>query len=152
MTKLRMRQYVPADFLSMDILESERKNREGQDVAQWAKLYAKAGYAVTFVDPKDKIVFCCGVVDMWPGVGQVWASFSPLARRYPHTLQAMKWVIRHLFEKYHYTRIQTMETTENKAAIRFDEKYLGFKREAIMRRYGRHGEDYILFARFKEDN
>jgi RimJ/RimL family protein N-acetyltransferase len=146
-----MRAYKPEDFLTMEILESEKKNREGQDVARWAELYATAGPAVTFTDPEGGIVFCCGVTDLWPGVGQVWALFSPLARRYPHTLQAMKWVLRHFFEKRGYVRLQTMVAVDNEAAIRFDEKHLDFKREGIMRRFGRHGEDYILFALLKEN-
>lgn len=151
MTRLQMRAYKPEDFLAIEPLDSEKKNREGQDVAKWAELYATAGPAVTFTDPEGGIVFCCGVTDLWPGVGQVWALFSPLARRYPHTLQAMKWAVRHLFEKYEYVRIQTTIAVDNEAAIRFDEKHLGFKREGIMRRYGLHGEDHILFALLKEN-
>lgn len=151
LTRLQMRAYKPEDFLAVEPLDSEKKNREGQDVAKWAELYAKAGPAVTFTNPGGEIVFCCGVVDLWPGVGEVWALFSPLARRYPHTLQAMKWVIHNLFEKYDYVRIQTTVAVDNEAAIRFDEKHLGFKREGIMRRYGLHGEDHILFSLLKEN-
>jgi RimJ/RimL family protein N-acetyltransferase len=146
-----MRAYKPEDFLAIEPLDSEKKNREGQDVAKWAEMHGKAGPAVTFTDPEGGIVFCCGVMDLWPGVGQVWALFSSLARRYPHTLQAMKWAIRHLFEKYGYVRIQTTVAVNDEAAIRFDEKHLGFKREGIMRRYGLHGEDHILFALLKEN-
>jgi len=152
LTRLQMRVYKPEDFLAIEPLDSEKKNREGQDVAKWAELHGKAGPAMTCVDLQGEIVFCCGVHDFWPGVGEVWASFSPLARRYPHTLQAIKWVLHELcFKKFNYRRIQAVVGLDDNAAIRFDEKHLGFKKEGIMRRYGPHGEDRILYALLRED-
>ncbi len=151
MTRLSMRGYRPEDFLTMGIMESEAKNREGQPVQMWAELHASAGPAVTFIDPAGEVVFCCGVTDFWPGVGEMWACFSPLAKKYPDTLRAAKWALEHIiFETCGYWRVQAILAVDNEAAIRFDER-LGFKREGIMRKYGPHGEDRILYSLLRED-
>jgi RimJ/RimL family protein N-acetyltransferase len=150
-TYLTMRAYVPSDFIEIETLAKERKLRDGQPVEVWAEIHAKAGPAFTFIDDDEKIVFCCGISTLWPGVGEVWATFSPLARKYPYTWQAFKWSVKQAFtERWGYWRIQAILDCDDEDAIRMDEK-VGFKREGIMRHYGPHGEDSYMYALIGKD-
>ncbi len=149
MTHLRIRTFQPEDLVTMDVVETEKKRRNGKPVAEWAEYHAKAGPTYTFTDEAGAIVFCCGVDTLWPGVGEAWASFSPLAAKYPHVLQCMKWVIGQCFTRWGYWRVHAILAVDDDAAIRMDER-LGFKRESILRKYGSHGEDRYMYAIVKE--
>ena len=148
MTKLKVRPYKPEDFLNIELMDYERKCRESQPIERWAKTKEIVGPAVTVVDPQDRIVFCCGIHDMWPGVGEIWAVFSPLAKKYPHTWIVAKYLLDIEFKNY--VRLQAaLDPVDCPEAIRFDER-LGFKPEGLMKRYGPHGEDRIMYALVKE--
>ncbi len=150
MTHLTMRKFKAEDLIMMEVLEIERKRRNGRPVAVWAEIHEKTGPAYTFIDDEGRTVFCCGVDILWPGVGEAWACFSPLAERYPHVLQCMKWVVKEAFPRWGLWRLQAILAVDDDAAIRMDER-LGFKRESVLRRYGSHGEDRYMYAIVKED-
>jgi hypothetical protein len=148
MTRLRIRDYEPRDFLDIRPSEYERNYRKGMPVAQWATLKKHLGPAYTAVDAEGQIVGCFGVHNMWPGVGEIWAVFSPLAGRYPYVLVAAKRMIAGLMQIYR--RLQApLDPIACPEAIRFDER-LGFKPEGMMRKFGPHGEDMIMYALVKE--
>lgn len=151
MTRLTVREYKPADFLNIELMEYERKYREGQPVELWAKIKKQIGPVVTVIDPDGEIVFCCGIHNMWPGVGEIWAVFSPLAKKYPHTWIVAKELLDSYFTQQDYVRLQAaLDPLGCPEAIRFDER-LGFKPEGLMKRYGPHGEDMILYSLVKEE-
>lgn len=150
MTKLIVRDYKATDFLDIELMDYEKKCREDQPVEMMAKLKKILGPAVTVVDPDGEIVFCAGIHNLWPGVGEIWAVFSPLAKRYPDT-----WIVaRRLLDRYFsngYVRLQAaLDPVDCPEAIRFDER-LGFKPEGLMKRYGPHGEDMIMYALVKDE-
>lgn len=148
MTKLSVRPYEPEDFMNIELMDYEKKCREGQPVEMWAQIKKTAGPAVTVVDPQDQIVFCCGIHNMWHGVGEIWAVFSPLAKKYAHTWVVAKHLLDITFKDY--VRLQApLEPIGCPEAIRFDER-LGFRPEGLMKRYGPHGEDMIMYALVKE--
>ena len=149
MTNLRVRPYEAKDFLDIELMEYEKKCREGQPVEVWAEMKESAGPAFTVVDPEGDIVFICGIHGMWPGVGEIWAVFSPLSARYMLTLRIAKCLLKSMFDK-HYVRLQAALDADNcPQAIRFDER-LGFTPEGVLRRYGPHGEDRVMYALVKE--
>ena len=150
MTRLTVRPYEPEDFLNIELMEYERKCREGQPVELWAQIKKTAGPAVTVVDPAGEIVFCCGIHNMWPGVGEIWAVFSPLAKKYAHTWIIAKDLIDIAFNGQGYVRLQApLDPEECPESIRFDER-LGFKPEGTLKHYGPHGEDRIMYALVKD--
>ncbi len=152
MTKLSVRPYKAEDFLDIELMDYEREYREGQPIEVWAEYKEKAGPAVTVTDPQNRIVFICGIHDMWSlgsGVGEIWAVFSPLAKKYPHTWIVAKELLDITFKDY--VRLQAaLDPVGCPEAIRFDER-LGFKPEFLMRRYGPHGEDMIMYALVKDE-
>ncbi len=133
-------------------MDYEREYRVGQPVDLLAQAKEKLGPAVTVSDPEGEIVFCCGIHDMWSlgsGVGEIWAVFSPLAKKYPHTWIVAKELLDITFKDY--VRLQAaLDPVGCPEAIRFDER-LGFKPEFLMRRYGPHGEDMIMYALVKDE-
>ena len=151
MTRLQMRAFTVEDYLTLDALEDEKLLRAGQKVQRWAEVHLQAGPSATFTTPDGRIIFCGGVHDLWPHIGEIWGVFSKLAYYYPHTLQAVKWCIKELVEKMSYVRLQAIIVTANKTAIRFIE-HLGFQKEGFMRYSGPHGEDQFLYALIKGDN
>ncbi len=152
MTKLSVRPYKAEDFLNIELMDYERKYREGQPVELLAQAKEKLGPAVTVSDPEGEIVFCCGIHDMWSvgsGVGEIWAVFSPLAKKYPHTWIVAKELLDINFKDY--VRLQApLDPISCPETIRFNER-LGFKPEALMKRYGPHGEDMIMYALVKDE-
>jgi len=150
MTKLTVRPYEPVDFLNIELMDYEKKYREEQPIEQWARIKKIVGPAATVVDPQNQIVFCCGIHDMWPGVGEIWAVFSPLAKKYAYTWISAKEMMRWAMNEGGYVRLQAaLDPVGCPEAIRFDER-LGFKPEGLMKRYGPHGEDMIMYAAVKE--
>lgn len=148
MTRLIVREYQPEDFLNIKLMDYELHCREGQPVEKWAALKKTLGPAATVVDPAGEIVFCCGVHDMWPGVGEIWAVFSPLAQKYAHTWIVAKTLLAVGFKDYR--RLQAaLDPADCPEAIRFDER-LGFQPEGVLRCYGPHGEDRIMYALVRE--
>ena len=149
MTRLTVRPYEPQDFLAIELMDYERACREGQPVEQWAQVKKYAGPAVTVVDPDGQIVFCCGIHNMWKGVGEIWAVFSPLAKRYAHTWAVAKELLRWAMNEGGYVRLQAaLDPVGCPEAIRFDER-LGFRAEGVLGRYGPHGEDRVMYALVK---
>ncbi len=148
MTKLSVRPYKAEDFLNIELMDYERECREGQPIEVWAEYKEKAGPAVAVTDPQNQIVFICGIHDMWPGVGEIWAVYSPLAKKYPHTWIVSRELLDITFKDY--VRLQAaLDPVGCPEAIRFDER-LGFKPEGMMPRYGYHGEDMIMYALVRE--
>lgn len=147
MTKLRVREYEPEDFLNIELMEYEKMYREGQPLEKWAQIHKLAGPAFTVTTPDGRIVFLCGVHDLWSGAGEAWATYSVLALAYPHSWAVQK----HLFETggRHYFRLQAVVDPRFPEALRLT-RHLGFKREGLMRRYGPHGEDHVMCAAVRE--
>ncbi len=156
MTKLSVRPYIAEDFLDIELMDYEREYRVGQPVELWAQAKEKLGPAVTVSDPEGEIVFCLGVHNMWnmwdtPSgkVGEMWAVFSPLAKKYPHTLVVARDLLAILFKDY--VRLQaSLDPVNCPESIRLGER-LGFKPEFLMRRYGPHGEDTMMYSLVREE-
>jgi len=148
MTRLSVRSYEVNDYLDIELMDYEREYRKGQPVDVWAVVNKTSGPAFTVVDPEGRIVFICGVHDVWGRVGEIWAVFSPLAKVYPHTWQVAKLLLEVEFENYDRLHAP-LDAKQCPEAIRFDER-LGFKPEGLMRKFGPHGEDMIMYALVRE--
>ena len=148
MTKLRIRDYEPEDFLNIEVSEREMEARKEMPLVRWALFKKIAGPAYTVVDPEGQIVGCGGVHNLWPGVGEVWMVLSPLAKKYPYIWMATKKLLSGMAQGY--VRLQAVVDSEYLEAMRFSER-LGFRLEGQMLRYGPHGENSVLYALVKEN-
>mgnify|MGYP001301379494 CR=1 FL=1 len=146
MTKLRIRDFELQDFLDIEVSDHEKELRIGMPLARWAWIHKQTGPCYTVVDPEDRIVVCGGLHDLWPGVGDLWMTFSPLARKYPYILVVIKKILAGWMNWY--WRIQGTSDATWPEAISFNEHF-GAKREGVLRRYGPRGEDHIMYALVK---
>ncbi len=149
MTHLTVRDYSPEDFMSIECAEPTRLWREGQDKEAWAEIHKGAGPSATVVDPEGWIVFCCGIDEFWPGVGDLWAVFSPLARKYLETMPIARTMLRYYMLAYR--RLQAAVDPEWRGVVQFVER-LGFEREGIARALGPQGKDMAMYAFVREEN
>lgn len=149
MTHLTVRDFEPVDFLSIEVDPRVAFGRAGQPVDAWAQYHKAVGYSFTVVDPQDALVFCAGVHHIWDGLGEVWGVFSPLARRYPHTLRCASRLLDMVILDGDYQRVQCAVNPAWPEAVRFIE-HLGFSRECIMEKYGPNGVDHALYARIEK--
>ena len=150
MTKLIVRKYEVDDFMDIILSRVEEANQIGQPVEEWGKYHKIHGPAVTVLSPGREILFCCGAHHIWDGCAECWAIYSPLVKKYPSALRLTKELLERLYDQFGYYRLQGAVDPRFTETIRFVE-HLGFKQEGLMRRYGPHGEDRILYALVKED-
>lgn len=138
-----IRAFAPDDFGKIERLpEATIKDWEAagrQAVAHWV-----AGPAVT-AELDGEIMFCVGIDERWPGVGEVWFVMSPEAAKHPGVFWALRTLIDQAHEKG-YHRLQAAVSVPWQQAARFAE-WLGFEAEGYMEKFGQDGQDYLLYAR-----
>jgi len=93
------------------------------------------------------IVGCAGFRMFWPGVFECWLAAKSYEAFYRHRYMIIRLVKRKLKSlKAH--RIQATIDSNQPLNIRFI-KFLGFKHEATLHKYGIDGADFELFALVK---
>ena len=95
----------------------------------------------------DEVMFCGGLMILWPGVAEAWLLTSPLVEQYPVWFH--RTVDRFLREKeieLGLRRIQMTVHQDHVTGKRWAER-LGFACEVRMAKYGPQGHDYYLYAR-----
>ena len=149
MTELTVRAYEPQDFVDIKVSERVQETREGQPVQMWATYHKARGPALTFIDPKGRVVVCAGVHHFWEGSGEVWLVLSPLAKVYPRTGACVRSLIAYCQKVLGYKRLQAAVREDWPEAVRLAE-YLGFRKEVVMKNYGPNGVDQTLYALVEE--
>lgn len=94
------------------------------------------------VDVYGRVVFCVGVIELWPERGEAWAFFSQDAG--VHFMAIHRIVKRFLFAR-HFKRIEATVELNFPRGIRWVEM-LGFKVEAPCLAQYREGQDYALYS------
>ena len=85
-----------------------------------------------------------GVLECWPGVGNAWmVATDDIAR---HGVGLSK-LARRVVSDGKYHRVQAMSAVFHDVSHAWLEA-LGFERGALVRQFGKNGEDFILFERF----
>lgn len=101
-----------------------------------------AGPAFTGYDEETgKIVFCCGVVDIFKHSGEAWVQLHD--KSYVAAFREVKEILHFLLG--YYTRIQSVIDKQIPENIRFVE-HLGFEKEGELRAYGPEGQDMIMYS------
>ncbi len=91
-----------------------------------------------------------GVVPILPGVAEAWLAAAPLARRYPLALtQAAARFLDRAVARHRLRRLQAAVLAGHPTAHRWI-GLLGFEKEAVLRRFGPAGQDFVLYARIRQ--
>lgn len=108
-------------------------------------------WAYTIVDD-DQVLFCTGIMDMWPGTGEVWFIGSQEIHRRPRAVvEFCRREMRFCAKERGLWRIQGVCRADWPQALRFAE-FFGFRNEGLMRRYGPEGSDYYRVAWFPDEH
>lgn len=97
---------------------------------------------------EGKVIFCAGIRLMWKGVGEVWSLGDKyLAKKFAKEM--FTWqneIIKAEINLRHFHRLQAHVLKKWRGACKYMER-LNFEPEALLRKYGPDGSDYILYAR-----
>ena len=111
------------------------------------------GYVIENLGPAytarlgDRVVFCAGIYMLWEGVGEIWSIVDRRAVRLAKEI--LVWQRQLLESEVHtrsFHRLQAHVAKKWVSACKYM-KRLGFVQEAVMRKYGVSGDDYILYGR-----
>ena len=92
-----------------------------------------------------------GVIEMWPGVARAWSLFSEvLIEEHPRLLGLHAHKDLRKADGLGLRRIEATTDVNSEESWKFLE-WLGFEREALMRKYGPSGEDMYLYARVRDE-
>src|SRR5512135_915288 len=113
---------------------------------QFIDTLIRCGIGLAMVEG-DKFMGCGGVIQKWPGVGELWLNVTEEMRKRPLILvRIVKDMVARMQMHGHYHRLQMQVAVDDERNIEFA-KFLGFELEGIMRRNGPDRKDHALFAK-----
>ena len=93
-----------------------------------------------------KLLACTGIRIFWPGVGEAWLCCSPEIENYKRELIVYsRAYLSGMIEENNLRRTECNVRSDFPAAIRLV-KRLGFKIDAVRRKYGTDGTDCFLYS------
>lgn len=112
----------------------------------------RAGPKFVLRDPDGAPVCVGGYDTVSPGVMESWMLCTPRTWREfaAEATAGCRAAMAAMFEHGGAHRLQTRCLADRKLAMRWYRRGLGLKQEAVMERYGRHGENVVLFAVTRE--
>ena len=143
--------FVEFDPLHLEIIQArefEAKEMElCEDLQGRGKIYQAAGPSYTGM-VGEEIMFCCGMIKLWPGVYELWAITTPLVARMPLSFhRAIKYALERLKVITGLWRLQTAIHIDHVVSQRWIEM-LGLRYEGKMPGYGPDRSTYIRYGRF----
>jgi len=94
----------------------------------------------------SEILACAGAKHLWPGVGDLWALFSPEVDNHKIEIARLtKKVLDDIMELGKFHRIQCHVKSNYYRGLRLAQ-FLGFDEEGLARKYTVNGEDCYLFS------
>lgn len=99
----------------------------------------------------DQFVAAAGIVIPYPGLGEGWAVVGPLAVKHRVWFHrtTLRFMVRFM-KDLNLNRLQATVRADWPTGIRWA-KHLGFQPETTLRKFGRNGEDMMMFSILKED-
>jgi hypothetical protein len=117
------------------------------DIKSMVSQQAQMGVAFTAFR-HNRPIAVLGVVNIWPGVGEMWSLFDNQAREIPATALRTGKSFGDIAIRYlNLHRLQITVRTDDNRAFRYAQA-IGFETESVMRKYGPDQVDYLLMARF----
>ena len=98
-----------------------------------------------FVD--GQLVACGGLVSIWPGLAEAWIAVTPYAYRHStFILRTARLYLDDRIVRFRLRRIEARVRADFFLARRFS-KWLGFRFDASLHKYGPEGETFALLSR-----
>jgi RimJ/RimL family protein N-acetyltransferase len=140
--------FVPEHFDHLDFNHKEISVlSNAYDIKSMVAQQARMGSAFT-VFRHNRPIAILGVINIWPGVGEMWSIFDNEARQIPATALRTGRSFGDIAIRYlQLHRLQITVRTDDNRAFRYA-KAIGFETESVMRKYGPDQIDYLLMARF----
>ncbi len=109
------------------------------------KILSEIGESITIIYD-GRIITCCGFIEVWSGVCEVWQIPSVYITDKPILFaRIIKRYLDRLVETFKWHRMQT--TSLNDELHRRWMKWLGFEREGLLRRYSYDKQDYVQWGK-----
>lgn len=146
------RVYRAATVEDIDSLNLLDCFKEDETLLLRAKAMLQSGQCIayTILDKEENPIAVFGGVYLFSKVIEVWALVDKKIDKMPkHYANATKFLIEFDFDRLRLDRMQLLIRADQSWANSWA-KFLGFQKEAVMRKYGEEGMDHILFAKVRE--
>ena len=113
-------------------------------LVKFAKGFTTGQAYTAFLD--NQLFACGGLVNFWPGCGEVWLLPTAMALKNPLVLYrtVKHWIAKFVYENK-LIRLQAPVEMGKDINRRFIE-HLGFHPEGVLEAYGLQGQDHIMYA------
>tara|TARA_R100001377_G_scaffold10829_2_gene5432 strand:+ start:1318 stop:1758 length:441 start_codon:yes stop_codon:yes gene_type:complete len=132
-----------------DILAGDMNKGAPKHIGQFrdfAESINRPGTSFTAID-NGYLIACAGIIPLWSGVGEAWFLGSERLHEYTKPIiRAVKKDFKRMIEEHNLIRVQAAVRKDWDEAQRFA-KFLGFKDEGLMEKFGPDGSDYYRVAR-----
>jgi hypothetical protein len=119
------------------------------ELRRFGEIHAASAASFTITNWEGNVVLaCCGIDDMWSGVGQWWAIFGVGSFNYPGMYRQFRRLVERLWQDFGYRRWQMPVPIDDRGAMKVVE-YIGLRPEGTMEGYGPDGTDHVLYAKVK---
>jgi len=126
------------------VIECGIRAESNDYVRNIAKERESEGTSMTGIED-GTILGCYGVDELWPGVGEFWAMFSPAIKdRSMEVCRLIASEVDRMAAKFH--RVQCHVRTDFFASLRMIQ-FLKFEEECICRKYTQDGSDCFQYSR-----
>ena len=127
----------------MDVAGSVLNEQAGIDLMELARKSKTKGPCLTLVNEKNETIACGGLAMMFKGSAEIWVRLSKKAG--PHAVKALREQMYRWIEGHRLVRLQATGPVAWEKLPPFLE-WLGMQREGVLRKYGPHGEDYLMYS------
>ncbi len=128
------------------VIECGVRSVDSEIVRRLATEREAEGNAMTGLDD-NTVLGCYGIDEMWPGVGEFWALFSPdIIARSIEVCRLIKSEVERMSIEYH--RVQCHIRNDFYSSLRMIQ-WLGFNEDCICKKYTQDSADCYQYSRVK---
>lgn len=144
---MKLTEFKPEHLLEIEMMNTPDGVTEMKHQAVIARGAERAGLNAFTAVHDGIIIGCGGVKALWPGVGEAWGVPSVHVVNYKRDVVMLaKEALRIIWKQSpDLNRVQAV-VASGFVKGELLAGYLGFECEGVMRKYGKNGEDFKLFA------
>jgi hypothetical protein len=136
-------EFLPEHLLFiMDVNENVMKEQQGLDLLEIGRKSKEGGPCLTLMEG-DVAMACGGIQFIFEKSASVWIRLSSKAG--PNVHKELRAQMHRWIEQHQLDRMQAVARADWESDQKYFE-WMGMKREGVMRKYGPHGADQVLYA------